>query len=191
MINFKGLGHINVIVDDIDAASEFYKKIFSAIPHQEFPKFKNVGFAKSAGFLDNPENVEVTIRFLEIPGANVFLELMEYHAPQALTPIQIKKTHELGGPRHICLRVSNIDQAFQFLKTQDGVTMINSSDQYKPYKIDGITPSEFKFFDVEKEADSDEKQKVCDIVGEIRYFYFIDKYGIQWELEQGHEDIGH
>lgn len=34
------------------------------------------------------------------------------------------------------------------------------------------------------------KQSVCDIVSKIRYFYFIDKYGIQWEFEQGHSDIG-
>lgn len=191
MINFKGLGHINIVVDDINSASKFYEKIFNAVPHQEFPKFKNLGFAKAAGFLENPEKVEVSIRFLEIPGANVFLELMEYHAPQALTPIQKRKTHELGGPRHICLKVSNIDYAFQFLKAQDGITMINSSDQYKPYKIDKIKSSEFNFFDLEKETNLIEKQKICDIIGKIKYFYFIDRYGIQWELEQGHDDIGH
>ena len=28
------------------------------------------------------------------------------------------------------------------------------------------------------------------ILGQVRYFYFIDRYGLQWEFEQGHTDIG-
>ena len=190
MINFLGLGHINIVVDDIDAASDFYQRIFNAIPQQEFPHFKNIGFAKAAGFLEKPEKVDVTIRFLEIPGANIFLELMEYHTPRELTPIQEKKTYEFGGPRHICLKVSNIDKTFNFLKKQDGLKMINISDEYKPFQIDKIEPSEFRFFNDEKESDHQTKKVVCDIIGRIKFFYFIDRYGIQWELEQGHADIG-
>jgi len=34
------------------------------------------------------------------------------------------------------------------------------------------------------------KNEVVDVIGGIRYFYFIDKYGIQWEFEEGHTDIG-
>jgi maltose O-acetyltransferase len=34
------------------------------------------------------------------------------------------------------------------------------------------------------------KQKAADILGNTKYFYFIDKYGLQWEFEQGHTDIG-
>lgn len=191
MIKFQGLGHINVVVDDINAASQFYQTIFNAIPQQEFTRFKNIGFAKSAGFLENPDKVDVSIRFLEIPGANLFLELMEYHSPRGNNPIKTKLTYDLGGPRHICLKVSNIDEAFNYLKKQDGVTMINTSNEYKPYKIDPIKSSDFIFFDSNKEKDEAAKQQVCDIVGQIRYFYFIDQYGIQWELEQGHDDIGH
>ena len=35
-----------------------------------------------------------------------------------------------------------------------------------------------------------EKEKVCGIIGKIRFFYIVDKYGIQWEFEEGHTDIG-
>ena len=28
------------------------------------------------------------------------------------------------------------------------------------------------------------------ILSQVRYFYFVDKYGLQWEFEQGHSDIG-
>lgn len=46
------------------------------------------------------------------------------------------------------------------------------------------------FFDEELEKDKKQKEDVCNIVSNIKYFYFIDKYGVQWELEQGHNDIG-
>ena len=40
-----------------------------------------------------------------------------------------------------------------------------------------------------KEMD-ERKQQTAKILSEVRYFYFIDKYGLQWEFEQGHTDIG-
>ena len=39
-------------------------------------------------------------------------------------------------------------------------------------------------------ADLQAKQEVYDIIGGIWCFYFIDKFGIQWECEEGHTDIG-
>ncbi len=190
MIQFESLGHLNIVVDDMDSAIEFYQRIFNAIPHQSFPHFKNKGFAKSAGFLAEPEKIDVTITFLEIPNTGVFLELMEYHNPIGEQKITYKRTHDVGGVRHVALKVQNIMKAFDFLKAQQGVTMINTSADYQPFKIDEISADDFYFFDSKIERDSDEKQAVCDIISQIRYFYFIDQYGIQWELEQGHSDIG-
>ncbi len=190
MIKFNGLGHINIVVDDITKASEFYERVFGAVPQQEFPHFKNRGFAMAAGFMDNPDRVDVSIRFLEIPGANLFLELMEYHSPQNPSPVITHETNAPGGPRHICLRVADIHEAFRFIQKQPDIKMINSSEEYNAFKIDPIRADEFYFFDSAKEADMTAKQEVCDIVGQIRYFYFIDKYGVQWELEEGHADIG-
>lgn len=191
MIEFDRLGHINVIVDDIDFASDFYAQLFGAIKVQRFPHFKNIGFAKSAGFLESPSTVDVSIEFLNIPGANIFLELFCYHTPQGAKDITFKKTHDMGGPRHICIRVKDIDKAFAHVKSMDGVRLINDSPEYKPFKIDEIHPNEFMFYDEALENNPAEKQKVCDIIGNIRYFYFVDRYGIQWEFEQGHSDVGH
>ena len=68
--------------------------------------------------------------------------------------------------------------------------MISSHPDYAPYKIDSIKPEDFKYFDPNLENDPIEKQKVCNIVGNTYYFYFVDPYGVQLELEQGHTDIG-
>lgn len=189
-MNFCGLGHINIVVDDVCMATEFYGRVLKAIPQQEFPNFKNVGFAKSAGFLDHPEGVDVSIRFLEIPGTPVFIELMQFHNPKGECYITGKRANDIGGVGHICLKVDDIDKAFDFIKRQSDIKLINQSDGYYPFKIDSITPNEFRFFDGDKDSNSKEKEAVCNVVGSIRYFYFIDPYGIQWEFEQGHTDIG-
>ncbi|MEL7036003.1 MAG: VOC family protein [Cyanobacteria bacterium J06592_8] len=191
MIEYESLGHINIVVDNIEKATEFYEKALRAVPIQEFPHFKNLGFAKSAGFLDNPGEVEVSIKFLRIPTKEgLFLELMQYHNPTGVLFSTNKETNSLGCVGHITLRVKNIEESFNYLKTIDGVKMINESPEYQPFKIDDITPEQFKFYDIEMENSIEEKKKVCQTVGGIRYFYFLDPYGVQWELEQGHTDIG-
>jgi hypothetical protein len=101
----------------------------------------------------------VDVRFLKHPQANIYLELMAYHAPKGKAGIPDQpKTYDMGGPRHIAMEVSNCEEVFSYLSGQDGVTMINPSDAYHPVKLDGFP---------------------------ITFFYWIDKYGIQWEMEEG------
>ncbi|MBQ5849261.1 MAG: hypothetical protein IIW54_00345 [Lachnospiraceae bacterium] len=45
-------------------------------------------------------------------------------------------------------------------------------------------------FDEELETDVKAKDNVVAIISNTKYFYFIDKYGVQWEFEEGHTDIG-
>ena len=54
-----------MVVTDLEEATRFYEALFGASVEQTFPHFKNVGFARSAGFLDDPESVDVSIRFLK------------------------------------------------------------------------------------------------------------------------------
>jgi maltose O-acetyltransferase len=162
MIKFDGLGHINIVVDSIESAKKFYVELLGAIPVQLFPNFKNIGFARSAGFMETPEEVDVSILFLQIPDTHLVLELMEYHSPVGKDVRSVVATNDLGGVRHIALKVKNIDEAFLHVKNQDGVTLISNHPNYKPFKIDAISPDKFTFFDQRLESDSSEKQKVCD-----------------------------
>jgi methylmalonyl-CoA/ethylmalonyl-CoA epimerase len=190
-MQINSLGHINIIVDDLEAATEHYCRILSCEPVQTFPHFKNIGFSKSAGFLTDPDKVDVSIRFLRIKTTGIFLELMEYHNPKGEDKIQVRRTNDLGGPRHICLKVKNIHEAFSFIKSQKDIRLITDSPSYKPFKIDPITPDEFYFHDPKENANHESKLNICKIIAQISYFYFVDKYGIQWEFEEGHDDIGH
>ena len=185
MFNFKSLAHINIVVDNIQEASHYYEMLLGAIPQQEFPRFQNSGFSKSAGFMDNPDEVITTIRFLLIPGTSVIIEMMQYHYPKPEWHSWTKKTNQIGGVGHIALSVDDIDKAFTHITNMPETKVINESERYGPYQISPISDTEFYFFDKIKNADDCERKKVINSVQNIRYFYFIDKYNIQWEFVSG------
>ena len=192
MFSFDSLGHINVVVTDLEEATQFYQELFGASVEQTFPHFKNVGFARSAGFLDDPESVDVSIRFLKFSfkrSEDLFLELFVFHCPPGRQEITPRKTNDVGGPRHVCLRVTNIDEVFAHVKSIAGVHLINESPEYRPYFISPIKPRAIELPEADQ-GTAEAKEAICEIVKGIRFFYAIDRYGIEWEFEEGHADIG-
>ena len=180
---FTGLSHVCIFVDDVKAAFEYYERILGAVPNQHIPHWKNKGFFQAGGFIEEAEQAEVSIGFMDVPGTRFTIELMCYHNPRGRQEPVIFKANDISGARHVALKVVNIEEAFEYIKAQPDVTLINTSDDYKVYQISKTEPSDFYFFD-------EGKKKVADILGNTKYFYFIDKYGLQWEFEQGHTDIG-
>jgi methylmalonyl-CoA/ethylmalonyl-CoA epimerase len=192
MFSFDSLGHINVVVTDLEEATEFYQALLGTSIEQTFPHFKNVGFARSAGFLDNPESVDVSIRFLKLSfkgSEELFLELFVFHHPAGRQEVTPRKTNDVGGPRHVCLRVTNIDEVFAHVKSIAGVHLINESPEYRPYFISPIKPRAIELPGAGPDR-TDAKEAICEIVKGIRFFYAIDRYGIEWEFEEGHAGIG-
>ena len=109
------------------------------------------------GIMDGDAILDV--RFLRHPQAGIYLELMRYHTPEGNNkkPPQ-PRTFDVGGPRHVALEVANCTEVFNYLKKQEGVTMISAETSYHPVKLDGFP---------------------------ISFFYWVDRYGIQWEMEEG------
>ncbi|CCN72236.1 nucleoside hydrolase [Vibrio nigripulchritudo] len=153
-----GLSHLNVIVKDLkmmDEATDFYKR--------------TLGFRESWSVWLSPESCEhfmvdagfdnsdgrVMVRFLVHPNAQIHLELMYYESPKGCQEITFHNTNDVGGIRHVALAVNNIHQLYDWLKDQDGVRMLNDSPPQK------LTPDPQTFF------------------------YWIDPYGVQWEMEEG------
>ncbi|XPV75830.1 MAG: nucleoside hydrolase [Desulfovibrio sp.] len=156
--------HINVIVDDVEKAIEFYertlgfKMAYSMTGDPiNFTDYCDPAFARDAGFLDGKVNIDVC--FLRHPQANICLEIMKYKYPEGGKKIHFHKTNDMGGPRHIALEVDDISAVFKFLKKQPDVKMINPSPDYH-------VPEDLHNTD-------------------ISFFYWIDPYGIQWEMESG------
>ncbi len=159
-----GQSHVNVVVECIEEATEFYRRVLGF--EQAFDTNGQImdyagvtmkSFALDAGIMDGEATLDV--RFLHHPQAGMYLELMRYHTPRGKTsrPPQ-PRTYDVGGPRHIALEVANCTEVFNFLKVQEGVTMISTDPSYHPVKLDGFP---------------------------ISFFYWVDKYGIQWEMEEG------
>jgi len=161
-----GLSHVNVAVPSVDEAAEYYKRILGFEQAydddgqiMDYPGVEMKSFALDAGIMDGKVNVDV--RFIRHPQAYIYLELMAYHIPKGKADIPAQpSTYDMGGPRHIAMEVSNCKEVFAYLSQQEGVTMINPSKDYYPLKLDGFP---------------------------ITFFYWIDRYGIQWEMEQGRQ----
>ncbi len=159
-----GTSHVNVIVPSVEEATEYYGRVLGfkqAIDKDgnkmDYTDVEMESFALDAGIMDG--KVSVDVRFLKHPQAGLYLELMTYHNPKGTTTVpEQPKTYDMGGPRHVAMEVSNCKEVFAYLQVQEGVTMINTSSQYKPVKLDGFP---------------------------ITFFYWIDQYGIQWEMEEG------
>ena len=45
------------------------------------------------------------------------MELFVFHNPPGRQEITPRKTNDVGGPRHVCLRVTNIDEVFAHVKS--------------------------------------------------------------------------
>ena len=190
MLTITGLSHICVNVDNIDEALDYYADLLGAEPFQIFPHFKNEGFAKSAGFGSAWPDTDVSIAFMSLPANALTLELMEYHSPAGQVLDYTLATTDQRRVGHVALKVSGIDAAFAHVKSRPDTRMISDAPDYRPERISQTGPNDFRFFDPASESDAVQKQATAEIISGIRYFYFVDRYGIQWECEEGHHDIG-
>ncbi len=187
---FIGLSHVCIIVPDLMEAFDYYKRILGAQPDQCIPHYRNRGFFQAAGFVQEADQGDISIGFLNVPGAGLTLEIMEYHNPAGRKePIRFA-ANDVSGARHVALKVVNIEEAFTYIKAQPDTTLINETPDYRVYQISETRPEDFYYFDPQKESDTALKEQGARILSEVKYFYFIDRYGLQWEFEQGHTDIG-
>jgi hypothetical protein len=69
----------------------------------------------------------------------------------------IPKTQDVGGIKHLSYVVKDINAAFHYLKQQPDIRFVTDNPSYQPLALE---PFPFKFM------------------------YFIDPFGVQWELEE-------
>ncbi|MEI6856785.1 nucleoside hydrolase [Psychrilyobacter sp.] len=153
-----GFSHLNIIMADMkmmDEATKFYRNTLGFRDSWSvwLSKEACAHFARDAGFEDGKG--KVMVRFLVHPNAQFHIELMYYVYPKGEQEITYHKTNDVGGIRHIALEVNNILQVYDWLKDQEGVTMLSKT---RPEKLNPDPQT---------------------------YFYWIDPYGVQWEMEEG------
>lgn len=170
-LGMRGISHICVNVPNIADAVEFYTRVLGFVVMSAgdlwgdfvFEPLQNEAFCKNAGFMDGICLLDCT--WLRHPHLNINLELFRYYHPEGRNLIEEygqPGTQDIGGIRHISYAVEDVDKAFEFLKTQEGVTLISDHPQYRPITM---VPFAFKFF------------------------YWVDPFGVQWECEEGDEIV--
>lgn len=190
MPNFIGLSHVCIFVDDMMEAVSYYHKLLGAEPDHYLSHWRNKGFFQAGGFINEAEEGDVSIAFVNVPGTKLTLELMQYHYPAGRKEPVIFAANDVSGARHVALKITNIYEAFQHVKSMPDTKLINQTDAYQVFQISETQPSEVHFFDQDLRETDERNVQTAKILSEVRYFYFIDKYGLQWEFEQGHSDIG-
>jgi catechol 2,3-dioxygenase-like lactoylglutathione lyase family enzyme len=162
------ISHLNVVVEDIEAAAQFYRSVlgFENATNDDGPmEYRNVdldSFARDAGFADG--RVDVDILFMKHPAIGLYLELFTYRHPKGDQSVQFRQTNDMGGIRHIAVEVPDAVAAHAFLQ-----------EKQKEYAAKGL-----------------EIRILCgDHVPEeltpfpYKFFYWVDPWGVQWEMEQG------
>jgi catechol 2,3-dioxygenase-like lactoylglutathione lyase family enzyme len=166
--DIQAISHLNVVVDDIEVATEFYATVlgFQQAANldgpMDYPDVDLASFARNAGFADGRDSLHV--RFLKHPEVGVYLELFHYRHPKGDQDIHPRGTNDLGGVRHVALEVRDAVAAYEFMRaqqrayTQRGLHIEILGQDHTPEEI---TPYPYVFF------------------------YWIDPWGVQWEIEQG------
>lgn len=190
MPKFIGLSHVCIFVDDMMEAVSYYQKLLGVIPDHYLSHWKNEGFFKAGGFIKEAADGEVSIAFVNVPGTKLTLELMQYHYPEGRKDPVIFAANDVSGARHIALKITNIEEAFLHIQSMPDTRLINETKEYKVFQISETSPAEVHFFDQDMQKSDTRNVQTAQILSNVQYFYFIDKYGLQWEFEQGHSDIG-
>lgn len=164
----RAFSHISIVVDDIEIATEFYKTVLgfesaaNADGPMDYPGVELASFARNAGFEDG--KVRLDVRLLRHPQAGIYLELLNYHYPKGDQIIHRRATNDMGGVRHVALEVTDAVATHEFIRSQQqaytkqGLIINIIGDDH--------VPEELKPFP-------------------ITFFYWIDPWGVQWEMEQG------
>jgi catechol 2,3-dioxygenase-like lactoylglutathione lyase family enzyme len=166
--DIQAISHLNVVVDDIEVATEFYVTVLgferaaNADGPMDYPGLDLASFARDAGFADG--RVSVDVRFLKHAEIGVYLELFTYHHPRGDQSIHRRNTNDLGGIRHVAVEVTDAVAAHEFIRSQQqayakrGLQIKILGEDHIPEEL---TPYPYKFF------------------------YWIDPWGVQWEMEDG------
>ncbi len=188
--NIVGLSHICIFVDDMEQAVDYYRALLGVQPDHCLSHWRNEGFFQAGGFVNEAADGEVSIAFVNVPGTKLTLELMQYHHPKGRTEPVVFAANDVSGARHVALKVTNIEDAFAHIQAMPDTRLINETEAYRVYAISQTQPSEVRFFDQAPGETDGRNVQTAKILSQVRYFYFIDRYGLQWEFEQGHTDIG-
>jgi len=174
--DMRALSHISHNVnEDVRKAAEWYKYVMGWVEAYNiedpgwgpgyWPKMGNAeGCLVCADICDGMGLKTCLGDFMWIwhPDFNLYFELIQFFVPEPKN-LTTGKTWDDNGWRHIALEVSNVTEVYYRIKDLPGVDVQASGPPHETHVvIDGV-----------------------ESIAPFTYFYWKDKYGVFWEMEQG------
>ena len=166
-LGIAAISHINVVVDDdVEKGAKYYEDTLGFLPASNVDGPMLYTNITNHGFCVDAgfETCRVDIVFLKHEIMNLYLELFFYYEPDTGNQkIPILQTNDVGGIRHIAVEVSDAVDTYNTLKAKDHQGRFITKESPIP-----LDPFPYTFF------------------------YWVDRYGVQWEFEQGRPvEYGH
>jgi hypothetical protein len=128
----------------------------------DYPGVDLASFARNAGL--GGGGLSLDVRFLKHPAMGLYLELFRYRRPKGDQTVHRRRTNDMGGVRHVAVEVPDAVAAHAFIRgaqrayADRGLRIEILGGDHVPEEI---APYPYAFF------------------------YWIDPWGVQWEMEQG------
>ena len=118
----KRIDHINLVVSDLEQATDFFRRLGFAVAHRGDLEGRWISA------IVNLEDVRASYVRLCLPRSDVTLELIRYHHPPS-PAVQAESRPNRIGIRHIAFEVEDIDKTVAALR-HEGVTFFGDVQTY-------------------------------------------------------------
>jgi catechol 2,3-dioxygenase-like lactoylglutathione lyase family enzyme len=189
-----GLAHLHVVVDDLDYAAEFYRTVLDFLEFQSHENLSNAGLARYYGWMGNPDDFRVSLRFLAWPDL-LTLKLVrvriknDYKSPEFMQPeaaiFAPRNVYGSNGIGPISVRVKDLDATFKFLSSyaQDYSAKYRVTILSEPTYLSPLRPGEIG---ATKDSVLYQQKDILEKIGKAfpqrAKFQLIDPFGVRWEF---------
>lgn len=183
-LGVSALGQLHIIVDDIDAASEFYRNVMGFLEMQSHHISGNAGLSAYYGISGSEyDGFEVSLRFLTWPGV-LTLKLVKIH--DATVKSREGKIYQyLAGLGPVSIETEDLDRTFNILqkKARDysgqwSIKLLSEPVYLSPLKPHEIGATKNSIL----HGNSEVLDEIERAFPERAKFQMIDPFGVSWEF---------
>lgn len=191
-IGYRRFDHLHVLVDDLDAASTFYREVMGFIEMQSHEGLVNRGLATYYGRGDRPESLEVSLRFLLLPEVTtlklVKIKDMDYRgvsSPPGGYPSQFRGYQLGGGAGPVSIVVDDLDAAYVELlraardySSRFRIQLLSPPTYLSPLLPHQTGTTKYSALRGEHEVIA----QLADVFPSRAKFMMIDPFAVHWEF---------
>lgn len=179
---FAGFSHLRIVVDYIRAAVDYYGQLLGAEPDYGLPYWQNEGFFQVNGFYQRPDEGEVSVAVLRVPGTRLTLHLVQYHTPVGRKEPARSAANDINGVQCIALEVVNLEETAAHLQTVPDLHFLSEQEELPIVALSQTGPEQVCFFDQDLSKADTRSVDTARRLSHTRCVSFQDRYGVRWEF---------